>query len=72
MTISDDEAAELMPVVDEFVREVAARDAAAVWACFEHTDPRVLAVLGVDLLLGARARLRESCLVASPVDERRR
>ena len=57
--MTDEDAERLVPVVEEFVREVGARDEAAVWACFEHSDARTLAVLCADLLLGARARVRE-------------
>lgn len=49
----------LLPVVEEFVSEVAGRDAAAVEACLVFTEPRVLAVLCAELLASEQRRVGE-------------
>lgn len=55
--MTDDEAAELLPIVDEFVEAVTDRDESHMQACFAFTDPRTLAILCADLLRSTRLRL---------------
>lgn len=55
--MTDDEAREFLPAVDEFVGAVSDRDEALMWACFELTDPHTLAILCAELLRDTRQRL---------------
>lgn len=55
--MTDDEARDMLPAVEEFVGAVRERDEALMWACFEYTDPRTLAIWCAELLQDTRIRL---------------
>ena len=53
-TLTDAAARDLLPFVEEFVAEVARRDRDALDACLSVTEPRTMAVLLAELLIGER------------------
>lgn len=58
--MTDEEAAALMPAVDEFVEAVRDRDKWMIEACLHHTPPEALAIICAELLGLARHELMDA------------